>query len=156
MTMPKRLDRALRQIVAEVDAMPDPPAVLTTYTAVVADHLAAEDRRRARHDAAQAHRDAKAQQGGRMWSRRRQDPPELIEGRRAVAARAGGRCEAGASPDCTGRHEHTHHRRGRQCRGAHAPGMLLAVCRPCHDWIHAHPAAAREAGWMVSRLGGEA
>ena len=75
--------------------MPDPPAVLTTCTAVVADHLAAEDRRRARRDATQAHRDAKAQQGARMWSRRRQDPPGFIEGKRAAAARAGGRCEAG-------------------------------------------------------------
>lgn len=24
-----------------------------------------------------------------------------------------------------------------------------AVCRPCHDWIHANPSQAREEGWLV-------
>lgn len=28
---------------------------------------------------------------------------------------------------------------------------FAALCRACHDWIHAYPVAARAAGWMQSR-----
>jgi hypothetical protein len=26
---------------------------------------------------------------------------------------------------------------------------LLHVCRSCHEWVHANPAVARDAGWLL-------
>ncbi len=37
-----------------------------------------------------------------------------------------------------------HHIRGRRGPLLTATSYWLLVCRPCHDWIHANPAAARE------------
>ena len=39
------------------------------------------------------------------------------------------------------------------CRGRHSPDLLdeltwLAVCRPCHNWIHNHANEARAKGWL--------
>ena len=30
------------------------------------------------------------------------------------------------------------------------PANTVAICRPCHDWIHAHPAAATDLGLLRS------
>lgn len=88
----------------------------------------------------------------RTRSRQRQraldNERQLVMSKRIVAARAGGRCEV---PNCLGRHEHTHHKAGRTGEGAHHPDRLLACCLPCHEFIHAHPAWAREQGLMESR-----
>jgi hypothetical protein len=33
--------------------------------------------------------------------------------------------------------------------GKDNPENLLAVCRPCHDFIHAHPATSYLRGWLL-------
>ena len=33
------------------------------------------------------------------------------------------------------------------------PANTVAVCRSCHDWIHAHPAAAASIGLLRSKRG---
>ncbi len=30
------------------------------------------------------------------------------------------------------------------------PENCVALCRECHDWIHAHPRQATEDGWLIS------
>ena len=49
----------------------------------------------------------------------------------------------GAAPD------HTHHRKGRRIPDPHRQSNLIRLCWSCHDWVHRHPAAAYEAGWMI-------
>jgi hypothetical protein len=65
-----------------------------------------------------------------------------------IDGRADGRCEARATPDCTGRAEHAHHVKLRSRGGSNDPANLLAVCEPCHSWIHGHPDEATEQGLM--------
>jgi hypothetical protein len=74
-----------------------------------------------------------------------------------VARRAAGRCEIDADRDgvrvCNGRHEHTHHTRGRVGADAYNATLMLATCRPCHDYVHAHPKASYSWGWLKRRTG---
>lgn len=77
------------------------------------------------------------------------DEPTWAEAVRAVRARSGGRCEVGIVRGCTGRHEHTHHRRLRSQGGTHHPYNLLGICRPCHDAAHAYPDRSYRAGILV-------
>lgn len=94
-------------------------------------------------------------------------PDMPIEVRRAVYARAGGRCEVGATLECRARRglfdavtgRSLHHRRPRRMGGTraldiHDPANLLAVCgngsRGCHGWIESHRRAALEHGWLLS------
>lgn len=72
--------------------------------------------------------------------------------KREVAVRSGGLCEAKLI-GCTGKAQDVHHRRGRIGDDLFDVDLLLAVCRACHDWIGDHPAAAMEAGLLLSRLG---
>ncbi|QUW18866.1 HNH endonuclease [Agrococcus sp. Marseille-Q4369] len=44
---------------------------------------------------------------------------------------------------------HHHHRKLRSRGGLDCPSNLVFVCAGCHNWIHANPALATEAGWMV-------
>lgn len=83
--------------------------------------------------------------------RRRKRDAGYRDACRKVWARAEGRCEAITGMRCTGRHEHTHHIAGRVGPDPHAIAGLLAVCLPCHDYIHAHPAVSYEHGWMRKR-----
>ncbi|MBK9181447.1 MAG: HNH endonuclease [Acidimicrobiales bacterium] len=77
---------------------------------------------------------------------------QLRKARRAVLDRSGGACEARiARAACTGRADHVHHVLPRSAGGGDTPEGLLAVCRRCHDWIHAHPAWARQVGLLRSR-----
>lgn len=57
-------------------------------------------------------------------------------------------CEA-RTAWCTGRGEHSHHRKLRSQGGKDTPGNLLRVCHRCHAWIHAHPAASYTLGLLV-------
>ena len=41
-----------------------------------------------------------------------------------------------------------HHKAGRG-KNLSNKSTFTAICRPCHDWIHAHPKDARETGWLV-------
>jgi hypothetical protein len=58
-------------------------------------------------------------------------------------------CAAKVCEDCRERNEHAHHRQMRSEGGPTTPRNLLNVCRPCHDWIHAHPAASYELRLLV-------
>lgn len=69
--------------------------------------------------------------------------------RSEVVARSGGRCEAGASDQCTGRCDHLHHRLRRSQGGKHTAVNLLACCERCHAHIHDHPAEAFVEGWLI-------
>ena len=42
-----------------------------------------------------------------------------------------------------------HHKAGRAGTNYTNPDTFMAVCRPCHDWIHQHPRESRVAGWLV-------
>lgn len=42
-----------------------------------------------------------------------------------------------------------HHKAGRSGENYTDPTTFMAVCRTCHDWIHANPSKARERGWLV-------
>lgn len=50
-----------------------------------------------------------------------------------------------------------HHRQGRGGADPHRAANLILLCGSgttgCHGWVHAHPAEAYDAGWMVRRLG---
>lgn len=41
-----------------------------------------------------------------------------------------------------------HHRHGRTGKNYLDQSTWLAVCRPCHDWIHTHPGQARAKGLL--------
>ncbi len=64
--------------------------------------------------------------------------------RQAVHSRAGGRCER-----CSGRGYQMHHRQRRR-EGKHAIENLVLLCGACHIDVHAHPAMAREEGFVIS------
>lgn len=63
-----------------------------------------------------------------------------------------GECEARISAICTVRSIEIHHKAGKIGDLLTAPHNFLAVCSNCHDWIEAHPEAAKDMGFSVSRL----
>ena len=65
----------------------------------------------------------------------------------AVIDRADGRCEVMNFPVCVGQAGPIHHRKisGRE----HSVENCVHICKPCHDWIHAHPAVSYEQGWLI-------
>ena len=78
----------------------------------------------------------------------KQDPPELIEAKKAVKWRSGGNCEARIVGVCEGRATEVHHRAGRGFDGCHDPALLLHVCgrgnvSGCHGYIETHPEWAK-------------
>lgn len=59
-------------------------------------------------------------------------------------------CEA-QLPVCWGRSFDVHEKLTRARGGPiDDPENLMAVCRPCHDWITVHPKEATERDWMRS------
>lgn len=72
----------------------------------------------------------------------------LAKARRAVYVRSQGLCEARCCDGCTGQYEQAHHRRRRSQGGNDTPANLVAICGPCHDYIHRHPAEAEELGLL--------
>ena len=69
------------------------------------------------------------------------------ERRRQVFDRGDGMCErCGVTPMTD-----VHHLAGRGGDDPHALDNLVGLCRDCHEWTHANPAAARAAGLMRSR-----
>lgn len=52
-----------------------------------------------------------------------------------------------------GRHQgefpHLHHRKLRKHGGPDCPSNLLALHSACHSWVHMHPKAAYEKGYLV-------
>ena len=49
---------------------------------------------------------------------------------------------------CGGQDTDTHHRQ-RRAVGGHWVYNMIRLCRICHGYVHANPAAAREVGWIV-------
>lgn len=91
-----------------------------------------------------------------MSDARRADRRRELDGYMLVSYRAGGRCELAFSPDCTGRHECTHHRLPRSASSVrnenrHDPELLLALCNCCHMAVHAEPTLSYEKGWLIRR-----
>ena len=72
------------------------------------------------------------------------------QARTLIAGRSHGRCEVACAPHCTGRAEHAHHVIPRGRGGHDGAENLVAVCAPCHAWIHSFPREARESGWLKS------
>lgn len=73
--------------------------------------------------------------------------------RQIVMGRAFGHCERCLHATLAG---DPHHRRVRGMGGSkapdrHDPSNLVWVCRPCHDWIHAHPKESATTGFIVPR-----
>lgn len=68
-----------------------------------------------------------------------------------LAARSSYKCELRGA-FCMGDATDAHHR---QRRGIGDDSISNAVhaCRTCHAYAHAHPAMARDAGWIVSAWG---
>lgn len=87
----------------------------------------------------------------RKRPKRKPEPRALIEGRRAVRERSGGRCEHPSG--CAATAEVVHHRAGRVGKGAHHPDLLMHLCDDHHRWVHAHPAESYADGSMVRRNG---
>jgi len=65
-----------------------------------------------------------------------------------VKTRANGSCEA-RTPRCVGGVDHLHHKILRSQGGKHTVENLLAVCMPCHTFIHNNPQVSVDNGWIV-------
>ncbi len=69
--------------------------------------------------------------------------------RETLRKRSKDRCEIGISRECTGKFEHSHHRKMRSQGGTDRVENILAVDPFCHTWIHAHPEVSYALGWLV-------
>lgn len=75
------------------------------------------------------------------------------EARGLVAARSGGRCEAGLF-GCAGQATDVHHRITKKAGGRKGAAAIhhdrasnaLLLCRPCHTWVTDNPLPAYELG----------
>lgn len=76
--------------------------------------------------------------------------PIPTKSRVSLRSRSAGRCER-----CGMGAAHVHHRRTRSIRDLHTHCLcnLVHLCSTCHVWAHAHPADARETGFIVSAYG---
>ena len=74
------------------------------------------------------------------------------EAKREITRRSRGWCEM---PGCQRYGQHLHHRLMRSQGGMGTAENGMHVCRPHHEYIHAHPALAYEMGWLI-RSGGAA
>jgi hypothetical protein len=88
-----------------------------------------------------------------MSKRRRKRDAGYQLARYDVYLRADAACEAMVDDRCLRTMTDVHHRAGRGGDDPHRLSNLLGCCRPCHDWIHAHPEASYAAGFMVRRNG---
>jgi hypothetical protein len=71
--------------------------------------------------------------------------PEWKLLRELVRQRAGYRCERCGQA----RTLDPHHRKLKSQGGADVASNLAAICRECHDWVHAHVETAVYQGWIV-------
>lgn len=73
--------------------------------------------------------------------------------RRLVRRRAGGKCEAHCTKNCTEQIRHFHHRLMRSQGGKGTIDNCLGVCLPCHGHIHANPIESYLRGWLIRGTG---
>lgn len=66
-----------------------------------------------------------------------------------VYKRANGQCESRLSPNCRRAPNSGHHRRLRKQQGKNTLENLMAVCSPCHQFIHRHPFDSYALGHLV-------
>lgn len=83
-----------------------------------------------------------------LTARPKQASKEYVAAKRAILTRSNGKCEARVEGVCVGMAHHAHHILRRSQGGTDDESNLLAVCYGCHDWIHTHPAAAKESGFL--------
>lgn len=76
------------------------------------------------------------------------------QARLIIWERAGGHCEmTGCGRVISTDGMNAHHRRLRSAGGTDCPCGLMALCALCHHQrVHAHPANARDHGWIISRF----
>lgn len=93
----------------------------------------------------------------RQQQRRPRRPQVPVKVRKGLAVRSGGRCEV-ARPGCTWTATDFSHRikvgaggrHGAAAVAHHVLSNALAACRTCHSQrLHANPAEAYAAGWML-------
>ncbi len=70
--------------------------------------------------------------------------------RRRALERANYECQARIAGHCLFDATQVHHRQRRSHGGGNAESNLLAVCAPCHVWIHRHAQEAVELGFLVN------
>ena len=80
-------------------------------------------------------------------ARRRKRDAVYPERRQQVWERGNGMCERCCWTPMTD----VHHIAGRGGDDPHRITNLVGLCRSCHEWVHANPAAARDAGFSASR-----
>jgi hypothetical protein len=89
---------------------------------------------------------------------KRPSPAVPAARRKTLAERSGGWCEPQIpEAGCWGRATDPHHRITRKDGGRHGEAKersdqlsdLVHACRPCHRWIHDHPAKARDRGLLL-------
>lgn len=88
----------------------------------------------------------------RRSSRKAVSDAALAEARRLVEWRACGYCELNtpACPPQPHRGTVAHHRLMRSQGGnVHDPELMAWGCDRGHRWVHDHPAASYEAGWLI-------
>lgn len=90
----------------------------------------------------------------KVGAKTRREAADLAEFRKALKARAGGRCEIRVSPECTGVGTDAHHKLMRSQGGGHDPSNGLFLCRACHDWTHGHPELSYAWGYLVRSTDG--
>ena len=102
--------------------------------------------------AQQERAEAKKKPIAKVSNKRKVEDKEYKEvSKRYLAKNVG--CEAHISTGCTGLSVDIHHKRKRNSKDDRInEANFLAVCRPCHLWIEAHPKQAKELGLSESIL----
>lgn len=98
------------------------------------------------------HRFVELRRRGRLQRRSRKAAVRLREWQKVrtwVLDRAHGRCEARLE-GCTGTAVEVHHVRMRSRGGQDVPSNAVAVCWPCHRYLHTHPEEAEGLGLLVA------
>lgn len=73
----------------------------------------------------------------------------LLEATEALIEWTGGRCQAQIPWVCSGPGVVAHHRRRRSQGGSDDLSNLILLCDACHGHIHAEPAWAADAGYLL-------
>lgn len=80
--------------------------------------------------------------------REQREGPSMADLRPILLRRCGGRCER--CGHVTGNFFEAHHRQFRSRGGRDEIVNLVALCKRCHDWVHANDIKARREGFSLS------